>query len=384
MMFLPLGDYYSLDALRRPHSQRTAFAFPLRLIQFQIALVYLVTGWLKLSGEFWQRGEALYYVLQLESIRWPPGTWLWTLAPFWLLSLLTRLTIVLELAFMPLVFAPFFQPFLRAVALLAGAVLHLGIGVTMAIPDFSLVMMISYLLFFEPSWVKWIEQRLPCKSLWARIQHLPFAGWIQSRLLPKEPEAVHAIAPSFESEGEAGFRPFHYYRRPVLSTLLALLMAAVIWWNLTEVVTYTSPPAPPMPDFPAAVMWYSGLWQYWDLFAPLPLQIDGRMTIPGRFEDGASFDLYAAHTTRPMWGPEIRWRKFEENVNNYRYDVLLREWGRYYCRLYNDILARPEGTRLATLEIHFVYRRSHPPGGVPGPLQDDLLWKHWCFEEYRY
>ncbi len=400
MMFLPLGDYYSIDALRHPRSQQTAFAFPLRLVQFQVALVYLVTGYLKLSGESWQRGEALYYVLQLESLRWPPGTWLWQFAPVWLLSLFTWLTIIIELAFLPLVFAPFLQPVLRAVALFLGASLHLGIAVTMAIPDFSLVMMTSYLLFFEPSWVKWIEEHLPFKK---RIEKLLFP--LLSALLlqpdtPLPPEnglQSHGSPPLHSMErmswGEVSKmaasnfvlpRGGKYHRRLALSALLALLMVGVIWWNLTEVVAYTSPTALPMPDVPEAVMGYTGLWQYWDLFAPLPLQIDGRIAVPGRFEDGAGFDLYAAHTARPMWGPEMRWRKFEENVNNYRYDDLLREWGRYYCRLYNGLAALPEGARLATLEFHFVYRRSHPPGGPPGRLQDDLLWKHWCYEEYRY
>ena len=374
-MFLPLGHYYSLDALRYHQSARTAFAFPLRVIQLQIALVYLVTGLLKLSGETWQRGEALFYVLQLESIQWPPGAWLRQLAPDWLLRILTWLTIITELSFMPLVFAPVLQPMLRAAALFMGAALHLGIAMTMAIPDFSLVMMISYLLFFEPSWVQWIAERPLFKRLWMRIQRSAIIYRIAPRLdehNARQPEAIQ------QPDNSA------CYRRYALAIFLVLLMAAVIWWNLIEIVSYTAPPAPPMPDLPQAVMWYSGLWQYWDLFAPLPLQIDGRIAIPGRFENGETFDLYAAHTSRPLWGPEIRWRKFEENINNYRYDALLREWGRYYCRLYNDILARPEGSRLATLEIHFVYRRSYPPGGALSPLQDDLLWKHWCYEEYQY
>ena len=95
------------------------------------------------------------------------------------------------------------------------------------------------------------------------------------------------------------------------------------------------------------------------------------------------FDLYAAQTPRVLWGPGMRWRKFEENINNYRYNSLLRAWGRYYCHLYNDVEGRPQGTRLATLEIHFVYRRSYPPGSAPNPMEDDLLWTHWCYEEYQ-
>jgi hypothetical protein len=359
--------------LRQPERQRTAFAFPVRLVQFQVALVYLVTGYLKLAGDYWRNGEALYYVLQLESIRWPPGTWLWALDPGWLLSLFTWLTILFELAFMPMVFAPFWQPALRAAALVMGAALHVGIGVTLAIPDFSLVMMISYLLFFEPSWVEWIKDRLPLNYMMDWVERLPVAQRTDG----------HSDQEQELAQETGALSRYRYYRRLGTVALLGLLMVGVIWWNLVEVVAYTSPPAPRMPDVPQGIMWYSGLWQYWDLFAPLPLQIDGRITVPGGFEDNARFDLYAAQTVRPMWGPEMRWRKFEENINNYRYDDLLREWGRYYCRLYNETYALPEGKRLATLEIRFVYRRSHPPGGTPGPLQDDLLWTHWCYEEYR-
>lgn len=378
MMFIPLNNYYSIDALRSSKGRpTTAFAFPVRLIQFQVALIYLVSGLLKLSGETWRNGEALFYVLQLEGIQWPPGAWLRQTASQGLLPLFTWGTVTLELAFMPLVFAPFFQPWLRALVLLGGAAMHLGIAVTMAIPDFSLVMLTSYLLFFEPSWVQWIAE------------HLPFRSRMEKMLLALVRPNCSLAAKSDLADANDSVVEFEHVertgcRRLVLAFVLALLMVAVIAWNMTEIVSYTNPPALPLPGTVEDVIWHSGLWQYWDLFAPLPLQIDGRITIPGVFEDGTTSDLYAAHTTRPLWGPEIRWRKFEENINNYRYDDLLRTWGRYYCHLYNDVIALPEGTRLATLEIHFVYRRSHAPGKPPNPLEDDLLWTHWCYEEYRY
>jgi hypothetical protein len=358
IMFVPLGHYYSIDSLRSSGQVRTAFAFPVRMFQLQVALIYVVTGYLKFAGEIWHDGDALHYVLQLQSILFPPGVWLWSVSPDWLLRLMTWYIIIAELAFAPLVFFPVGQPWLRALGLLLGATVHLGIAVTMAIPDFSLVMMISYLIFFESSWIQWIEKHLPLSALRTRL--LPYAN-----SNPSEPETR-----------------FAYLRRLGLAALLGVFMVCVIWWNATSITEYTASRSP-MPDLPRAVMWYSGLWQYWDLYAPVPYQIDGQIMIPGRFEDGMEFDLYAAQTSRVLWGPGMRWRKFEENINNYRYDPLLRAWGRYYCRLYNDIEDRPQGTRLTTLEIHFVYRRSYPPGGEINPVEDDLLWTHWCYEEYR-
>jgi hypothetical protein len=57
-----------------------------------------------------------------------------------------------------------------------------------------------------------------------------------------------------------------------------------------------------------------------------------------------------------------------------------------------DSLANPDrfdlmeafghGWILATMEIRYVYRYVHHPGESDNPLQSDLIWSHWCFDEY--
>ena len=69
MLFLPLGDYYSIDALRKRLSLYrrsrniqdlrakgnvgTTFSFPLRILQLQVAIIYLFSFIEKLPGDAW-------------------------------------------------------------------------------------------------------------------------------------------------------------------------------------------------------------------------------------------------------------------------------------------------------------------------------------------
>lgn len=354
MLFVPLGAYYSLDARRdRQHTPRTAYAFPVRMMQLQVALVYLFAGWLKLMGETWLNGDALGYVFQLDTMLLPPGEWFRAFAPDWLLRFLTRATIWFELAFIVLVFAPFAQPSLRLAALFGGALLHGCIGIMLSIPDFSLLMAIAYLAFVEGDWLRHIPPlRLP-------------------EMDTRPPDA-----------------PMGVWRKRALTVVLALAMLGVVWWNLDSLADYGNSVAP-MPRPLRSLMWYSGLWQYWDLFAPLPLQIDGWTTIPAVFEDGTVLDLRTGQPPsdaqqRILFGAWVRFEKFEDYVFDDAPEAILLAWGRAYCREYNVYQARPEGQRLATLEIHFRYRRSHAPGAPPNEYREVTLWRHWCYDQYAY
>lgn len=175
-MFVPLGNYYALDALRArraayrrsgdPAALRvsaepiTTFAFPLRLAQFQVALIYLASGLIKLRDAPWREGDALYLALQLKSYTLPTGDWLWRVSPEWALQALTYYTLLAELLFIGLVFAPVWQPRLKAIGLMLTTGLHIGIGLLMSIPNFSMVMLASYGLFLENRWIAWLERRL--------------------------------------------------------------------------------------------------------------------------------------------------------------------------------------------------------------------------------
>ncbi len=369
MIFIPLNAYYSLDARHarragRPF-ERSGYAFPVQMMQLQVAVVYIFAGWLKALGPMWTGGEAMAYIVQLNALLLPFGLWFREVAPAALLTFMTHITIVGELSFVLLVFAPFGQPLLRVLGLLFGLALHTGIALLLSIPDFSVVMIASYLIFLPPSWLAAADD------------------WLRARLhRPAAPElpALPEIAPTAEAARRARLG------RIVLTVALALALVGVIWWNVDYLGEYTDPIAP-MPDAVETAMWYSGLWQYWDLFSPTPIQVDGWITIPATFEDGRLLDLRTGSPPddalqHVQFGPWIRWEKFEENVFNWTYEPILRAWGATYCRQYNVIEARPLGERLARLQIVYRYKRSVPPGAPPTPYTNDVLWTHWCFDEY--
>jgi hypothetical protein len=92
MIFLPLNHHYSIDswlARRRPKTEheahlgvpRTTYAFPLRAVQIQVALIYILTSYAKWHGMFWREGDALFYTFQQASFLLPTGVWLGATAP---------------------------------------------------------------------------------------------------------------------------------------------------------------------------------------------------------------------------------------------------------------------------------------------------------------
>ena len=111
-----------------------------RLMQLQVATVYLGAFLSKAGGEKWANGTAAYYPLHLpETVRFPMlGS-----DVLWVINLITWGTIAVELALATLVWVPR----LRLYVLAAGVMLHLGIEYSMNIPLFSFMMIVSYVTF---------------------------------------------------------------------------------------------------------------------------------------------------------------------------------------------------------------------------------------------
>ncbi len=368
IIFLPLNHNYSLDAwlARRrktaigtlPH---TTDAFPLRLIQLQVALIYLFTSYMKWQGLPWRDGSALFYTFQQLGYLLPAGVWFGLHAPFWLLRLLTWSTLLIEISFTPLVFSPVFQPWARATGLLLVTLLHLGIAVTMAIPDFSVVMWISYLLFFEPSWVEWVVRQV-------------------RRLLHRSPPAVTSVATPLLVKPTTARRRFG---RIALNSGLAIIFLITIWGGLEEGRDLTTRLAPPMPAFAKLIDSQLHLASAWRMFIYPVIPRTGWLMIQGQFENGENLLLYtgADPATGQMyreWGPGARLRLLEQHLLTAFPSTILNAWGGYYCRTFNNEQPRPVGARLADVEIHLRYRLSHLPGAPINPYEDDLLWRHQC------
>jgi predicted DCC family thiol-disulfide oxidoreductase YuxK len=193
VMFMPVGARYSVDAALRNARGLPLIthgtALPMRMGQLQIAWIYGNTVIHKWGGAAWHNGHALRIALGLDHLFTRPlGRVLYNLPT--LSRFGTHATLVIEMAFLPLVFLPiwmpkrleswldpqppwvrvlvssFFQPTYKALAIAGGVLLHIGIALTMSVGNFSYVMISSYCLLFEPEWAEAIV--LAAGRLWGQ------------------------------------------------------------------------------------------------------------------------------------------------------------------------------------------------------------------------
>jgi hypothetical protein len=163
LLFLDCGRVASVDRrLRRWWGQAdddgalpAIELWPVKAIQIQVALIYLVTGLKKLQTIPWQDGSAVYYAVHVGNVLkgQPPP---WIVHHHALMALMNYGTLVIELA---VPFMLFVRP-LRAWAMGAAFLMHTGIDVFMSIRFFSLAMYVGYVSFLDAGDWSWWAARL--------------------------------------------------------------------------------------------------------------------------------------------------------------------------------------------------------------------------------
>lgn len=118
---------------------------------YQILLVYLVSSVLKLQGEEWIAGTALYYALSITEFQVLPalGQAVWQVTPFIMLG--TWFAVVVQLTFpVALLWKP-----TRYIAVAGLALTHFGIGLLLGLWPFSLaIIALDLLLVRDQSWLR--------------------------------------------------------------------------------------------------------------------------------------------------------------------------------------------------------------------------------------
>lgn len=167
VIFANLSEHFSVDAwLRRRAAKQGREPRPDRgwmprwvvnwahntvliLCCYQIFLVYLVSSVLKLAGEEWLEGSAIYYALTIDQFRVFPllSDLVWQFTPVIVLGSWLALWVQLLLPVMAL-----WRPTRYiAVALITG--MHLGIAILLSLWPFSLAMIaLDLLLVRDTSW----------------------------------------------------------------------------------------------------------------------------------------------------------------------------------------------------------------------------------------
>jgi hypothetical protein len=319
-LWLVFADAGAAWSLRRGPRRSTVRAFPVRLLECQVMLVYLGAGVAK-HGPLWRHGEALFHVLQSNDFARPLGMTLtaWPAA----CAALTFATLATELAFAPLVLSPWRNERTRPLAALAALAMHVGIFALMRVGMFALIMPAALCLFVPP-------------SLLARVDGVATAA---------------ASSPSWPRAWRVG------------AALLALQLA------VAAPAAFLS--SRRLPRMLARELYRVGLTEQWQMFAPDPPSRDGYFAAEGRFVDGRAVDPLRAVT--PALLPQApfrfsRWFKLRDNlIDNTPLQMVLLD---YFCR---ELRAPP----LAQATLRRWSRPTRRPGQPPNAfaVDDERTWR---------
>ena len=151
LIFMPLGNVWSLDARLRARSgapglPMTVDGWSVRLMQFEMTMLYFSAAWSKLLGAPWRDGTALYYVTRLDEYwgRLPIPAFVFQTP--WIVRSLTWSTMALEFTVPVLIwFAP-----TRRLALGMVLAFHLACDYAMHLFLFHWIMLAGWLAFLQP------------------------------------------------------------------------------------------------------------------------------------------------------------------------------------------------------------------------------------------
>ncbi len=160
LIFSPAGSALSVDRLLRIRRGKESGDPPKsapwvqRLLQIQLAVIYLTTFYWKALGPVWADGLALYYATRLEDFwkfRIP-----YLFEHLWSIKLLTWCTLGIEFALGTLIWISQ----LRYIVMLGGLFLHLGLEYTLDIPFFQWATLCLYITFIEPRHIRMVLDRI--------------------------------------------------------------------------------------------------------------------------------------------------------------------------------------------------------------------------------
>jgi len=297
MLFVDSGACESLDVrLRRRPALATAPALPLRILQLQIVVVYLSAVAAK-EGLTWLDGSAVWRAVQDTDYARPMGAWLvGSPGP---LRLVTWGTLLFEWTFPVLVFTR-----ARRLVLGCGIALHVGILVFLKVGWWPAVMLISYVLFWQPR------------------------GTIA---------------------GEAG------QMRPAWRALLLAGSLIVLGSQLFDTQDVLPTPL-------ARVVGRAGMLVRWPLFAPNPQMVGGEWQAPGQLVGGEPIDLIArvVPEMRPDALVYSRWIKLRAEMLRAHDEAALLRLSSWMCRR-----AAARGLRVESFTLSWRLWPLGEPGARP-------------------
>jgi hypothetical protein len=172
-MFLPMGDRFSVDALRASYARRREATeadlndrsdmlapgidrphttFLGMVLTIQIAAIYYFNVIHK-TGPAWRDGTAVHYVLYVDRMATPLISLLRDHVPNFLIFFMTRSTMAFEAAIPVLIMQPLARPWAKRGVIFMMCTLHLAFGTTFVLGPFAWsCCTLSTLLFSREDW----------------------------------------------------------------------------------------------------------------------------------------------------------------------------------------------------------------------------------------
>ena len=149
-----MGRFPSITIRGTTDFQKMIFNLGLVLCQLQIVNVYLVSGLDKLLSETWRSGDSFAYISHLDFYYNPLLPKMFENNP--MNVILSWCTILFELLFVALVWTKR----ARLPILAIGVLFNLFIWIVLSIPDFALLMIISFLIFLKDEDYQQLKNRV--------------------------------------------------------------------------------------------------------------------------------------------------------------------------------------------------------------------------------
>jgi len=152
LIFAPAGAALSIDRLLRIHrghesaaELRPRLPWAQRMIQLELAFLYLVSFWWKMKGGAWTEGSALYFIFHLDEFQRFP------IPQFLLRPAILRIGSWLALAAEFLLGTAIWIRKFRYPLLVFGVLFHLSLEWAINVPMFQWDVLSSYVLFIDPA-----------------------------------------------------------------------------------------------------------------------------------------------------------------------------------------------------------------------------------------
>ncbi len=326
-IFVPLGQCWSVDALRRrcgsERAMRPIVSVGTTAMLLQLCLMYWFTGFLKLNDD-WLHGDGLYYALSLDYFGKPFGQYLLGFPEF--LKWLTIGTLWLELLGPALVWFPLGTRYLRLAAIVAFAALHVGIELCLTVGLFSFISLAAWTVFL-PSCV-W-------DSRFVRRLVSSIESWL-GRLWPMRSAAVRPVGepPSTSLVARAALAA-----RLLSGAVCLFFLLYVVVWNVATL--YGDRSGTVMPPSMSWIGRVTMLQQHWSMYV-VPPRNNGWYVAQARLRDGSMVDVLRGGAPvdyeKPKWiantFPNQHWRylfRYLTDAGNERFrqgvaDYLYRDW----------------------------------------------------------